>query len=217
MKSRSVKPKGSEPEQKPTKSYTEKVSLARHIREKRRLKLTPGSIDWNETAIARAERQAQLNLQNPDRRANKCVAMTTGVWGPSRLCENDRMHGLTVCRMHGGSIKATKAAAKRRFMEELEPSMNALREVRDQNVHYPSKLGAALKFIERAIGKQDVTPNEGAGAPNIIIGFNIGGLPQQSVTASVQTRKALPLPAEDDYPEDVEGEVIDEDDDDSDD
>lgn len=92
--------------------------------------------------------------------------------------------------MHGGAIKKVKEAAKARFNEELYPTIRRLTEIRDQDEHLPSALGASLAIVNHAIGKPGAAEEgENAKRPIINIGVNIGGVP-----AKIKNQKVLAEP-----------------------
>jgi len=141
-------------------------------------------VPWEEEAAARVakwrEREATMTPEQlAEYRANRCTAMTTGVHGEKRPCDRLRTKGLKVCYVHGGSTQAAKKKAQSIFLEELEPSINALKEIRDQRDHMPSALGAANQLINRAIGKvANEDKDKGASRPIVNVGIAIGGLPK---------------------------------------
>lgn len=111
--------------------------------------------------------------------ARRCTGMNnlTGL-----QCGNPPMHGTTVCFMHGGHLPVVKAAAERRiqeaqqrFIEEVEPTITRLTQIRDQDDHYPSALGASQAILNRAMGKVGETKKDpNAGRQTIKIGITIG-------------------------------------------
>jgi hypothetical protein len=80
--------------------------------------------------------------------------------------------------MHGGAITKVKEAAEARFKEELYPTIRRLTEIRDQDNHMPSALGASLAIVNRAIGKQGAPEESKPQRQSIMIGIALGGLPQ---------------------------------------
>ena len=186
-------------ESKPRKSYVKPTVM------KDGSPLIPWSV---KVAAAIAKREAATAAGIPPKSAQYakvCTAMTTGNHGPKRPCENPAVSGLEVCRVHGGSIPAVKAAAKRRILEEVDPTISRLREIRDQDEHMPSALGASIHILNRALGKPGDGEKHGtSSAPVINIGINIGGLPVKP-TVSL---KQLPVSSEEEEDEFEEGEVV---------
>ena len=121
--------------------------------------------------------------------------MTTGVHGPKRPCDRFAINGLNVCYVHGGGTKAAKEAARKRLLNELDPTISRLVEIRDQNEHLPSALGAATHIMNRVMGKPDaVDKDKGGGKPTIVIGVNIGGIPKKQLALTTDT--------------DIEGDIV---------
>jgi hypothetical protein len=115
-----------------------------------------------------------------------CAAHTSGVHGPKRPCGKPVVAGLTVCEVHGGGSKASKEAARKRLIGELDPTISRLVEIRDQNLHMPSALGASVQILNRVMGKPDsVDKDKGAGRPSITIGLAIGGIPRAKVQGQI--------------------------------
>lgn len=149
--------------------------------------LTPWSDEVALRLKAKEERMAANGGVDPKNEGKRmCKAHTSGVHGPKRPCDKVAMHGLEVCWTHGGGSKAAKEAARRRLIGELDPTISRLIEIRDQNDHMPSALGASVNIMNRVMGKPDsVDKDKGAGKPNITIGLNIGGIPRAKVKALV--------------------------------
>lgn len=155
---------------------------------------------WAEEVALRMAKKAEKAAQGivEDRR-RKCKAMTTGVHGPKRPCARWAVRGLTVCPMHGGSTKAAKQAAKARLLDELDPTISRLVELRDQDAHMPTALGAATQIMNRVMGKPDsVDKDKGAGRPSIHIGIAIGGIPAKSAVVVQELDEGA-----------IEGELVD--------
>lgn len=135
---------------------------------------------WSEEVKERlAKKQDKIDRGESLPVGRKCSAMTTGVHGPKRPCDRWAVNGLTVCWIHGGSTKQAIEAAKRRLTEELHPTVARLVELRDQDAHLPTALGAATHLMNRVMGKPDsVDKDKGAGTPIVRIGMRIGGLPK---------------------------------------
>lgn len=162
-------------------------------------------------AKALARREAGLPPRNARR---PCQAQTTGVHGPKRPCGNYAVPGLTVCRMHGGNTKAAKAAARRRLVDELDPTISRLIELRDQDEHLPTALGASVGILNRVMGKPgNVDADKGAGKATIIVGVAIGGIPQKSdivVGAALPGAQETEATEDDgDYSDIIDGETVD--------
>jgi hypothetical protein len=145
---------------------------------------------WSEeVALRLAKKQEKIEAGEKLPQGKKCTGHTTGVHGPRRPCDRWAVAGLDVCPMHGGSTKAAKAKAKEFLTDQLMPTLNRLIEIRDQDAHMPSALGAAVHITNRILGKPDATEKEkGAGAPIIKIGMALGGLPagQKQIQLAVQ-------------------------------
>lgn len=135
---------------------------------------------WSEEVNERlAKKAAKIARGEKMPKGRKCSGHTTGVHGPKRPCDRWAVNGLDVCWIHGGSTKAAIEAAKRRLTEELNPTVHRLVELRDQNFHMPTALGAATHLMNRVMGKPDsVDKDKGAGTPIVRIGMRIGGLPK---------------------------------------
>ena len=89
---------------------------------------------------------------------------------------------------------------------EIDPTISRLIEIRDQDDHLPSALGASVQILNRVLGKPGDGPKQGeASAPVINVGIAIGGIPARPKVEVTTT----PAPAG--Y---IEGDVDDDDDDD---
>lgn len=181
------------------KQTARRENAAKHVNkflppevDSRELALKPGQRPWSEEVAERLEKKAAREaLNGPDSRDGKCTALTTGKWGPKRPCERWAILGGNVCYMHGGAIKKVKDAAETRFKEELYPTIRRLTEIRDQDDHMPSALGASLAIVNRAIGKQGAPEAAGGDKrPIINIGINLGGLPNRPQLAVTNTIEA---------------------------
>lgn len=151
--------------------------------------------------LKKKEEKIAAGVKLPEGR--KCSAMTSGIHGPKRPCDRFAVNGLTVCYMHGGSTKAAIAAARKRLTHELDPTISRLIEIRDQNDHMPSALGAAVQIANRVMGKPDsVDKDKGAGKPHITIGIAIGAIPK--------SHKVPVLITDGEQTETIEAEVVDE-------
>jgi hypothetical protein len=167
---------------------------------------------WSEeVALRLAKKQEKIEAGEKLPQGKKCSGHTTGVHGPRRPCDRWAVAGLDVCPMHGGSTKAAKAKAKEFLTDQLMPTLNRLIEIRDQDMHMPSALGAAVHITNRILGKPDATEKEkGAGAPIIKIGMALGGLPpgQKQLQVAVQIEPS-PVRDDDDEPSREDDEAID--------
>ena len=131
-------------------------------------------------------------------REGRCTASRTGNHREKGPCERFAMAGGSVCYVHGGNAPQVKRAAKKRLLAEVDPTIARLMEIRDQNMHMPSALGATQAILNRTLGKVGETPKEaGIGKFTINIGVALG-----SVKSVVEV---VPQGA-------IEGEVADEDD-----
>lgn len=148
---------------------------------------TPWSDEVALRLKAKEERMAANGGVDPKNEGKKmCTAHTSGVHGPKRPCDKVAMKGLDVCWTHGGGSKAAKEAARRRLVEELDPTISRLVQIRDQDGHMPSALGAATQIMNRVMGKPDsVDKDKGAGKPIINIGLAIAGIPRATVKAQI--------------------------------
>jgi hypothetical protein len=97
-----------------------------------------------------------------------------------RPCEASPIKGGTVCRMHGGSVKSIKRAARRRLLALVEPAMVRLEVLMEQDQHLPTALGATLEILKRAgdnpIGALKKTEQVDT-RPVVNIGIAVGGVP----------------------------------------
>lgn len=151
----------------------------------------PGKTPWaDKVAASLAKREAAREQMKADAlargeqwqedRTRKCNAWTTGNYGPRRPCDNVAMRGMTVCYTHGN--KQVRAKAKQRLMEELDPTLSRLIELRDQDAHMPTALGAGKEILNRVLGKPDsVDKDKGAGRAIINVGISIGAIPKKAL------------------------------------
>jgi len=139
---------------------------------------------WSEEVEERLAKKALARAANPDvpeDRTGKCTAMTTGVHGPKRPCDRWALEGQKVCYVHGGNTKAAKDVAKRRFLEELDPSISRLTELRDQSEHMPTAFAASKEIVNRVLGKVGEADRQNTNiTPIINIGVNLGGLAKRA-------------------------------------
>jgi len=97
-------------------------------------------------------------------------------------CGNPPMHGTHVCWHHGGKLPSVKKAIEERLtearlllIEELDPTIKRLREIRDQDEHMPSALGASVQILNRTLGKPgEGEKDKGTGKMTIKVGVMIG-------------------------------------------
>jgi hypothetical protein len=161
--------------------------------------LKAGQRDWNDEAMERIARFEAMEArgENPYPE-HRCVAMTTGKWGPVRRCAAPAIPGATVCVMHGGSKKAVRAHAERRLLAEVDPTIDRLVVLRDQDEDLKVAFGASTQILNRTLGNKHTA---GAAPPShkVVIGLALGGLPAHIVEA--QTKAALAPASED-------GEVV---------
>lgn len=67
------------------------------------------------------------------------------------LCRSPAMAGQRVCRMHGGSTKHARAAAKLRLMDLVDPAITMLgRELVSKTSDPKDRLAAANSILDRA-------------------------------------------------------------------
>lgn len=145
-------------------------------------------VPWSDIVAERLKKREEQGIVID--REGRCTAMTSGKYGPSRPCTRWAIRGHHVCDRHGGNLETTKKAARQRLLEELDPTLTRLIEIRDQNEHMPSALGASAQILNRVLGKPDSTEKDkGSGAPIIRIGIALGGLPLQP-TVKVPTATA---------------------------
>jgi hypothetical protein len=149
---------------------------------------TPFTPWSDEVALRLAKKQERMEANggvDPKNIGKRiCTAHTSGLHGPKRPCDKLAMRGMTVCWSHGGGTKAAKEAARNRLMDELDPTITRMLEIRDQSDHMPSALGASTHLMNRILGKPDsVDKDKGAGKPTIVIGVNIAGIPRAPAVA----------------------------------
>jgi hypothetical protein len=183
------KPKKSE---KVGRSWIAKAKKGDRGKKEKQREVPEGKKAWSEEVAERLAKRMALEAnmtaeQYAEYRKGKCSALTSGVYGPVRPCDRLAIKGGTVCQIHGGSAKQTKEAARKRIMEEVFPTIDRLTQIRDQDGHMPSALGASKELLNRAMGKPEATQGQlGAGAPIILIGERLGALPVQVIEANRQ-------------------------------
>ena len=160
--------------------------------------------------LKKKEARAAEGLPPAKNVTRPCKARTTGIHGPKRPCGNSAIPGLTVCWMHGGNTKAAQQAAKKRLIEELDPTVSRLIQIRDQNDHMPSALGATTHLMNRILGKPDaIDKDKGAGRPIIKIGLAFAGIPPAKIGAVVQIEAGEGAETESDDENTIEAEIVD--------
>jgi hypothetical protein len=134
----------------------------------RRLTRTVKSTEeWR--AVGRRATEEEIALAETLRKPHHCTAHSQRTGLP---CEQKRMRGQMVCNRHGGTAPAAVAAAKRRYLEQMDPTISRIIQLRDQSEHLPTALKAAEHLIERGplgplrphshdVGKSGVTVNIG--------------------------------------------------------
>lgn len=161
---------------------------------KRQRPVPPGKTPWAVQVMERLAKKLAREAENgPESREGKCSAMTTGTYGPKRPCDRYAIAGGTVCIMHGGSTKNAKKAARERLLDEVDPTISRLRELRDQDAHLPTALGAATHILNRALGKPENADKGGERTgPVINVGIAIGGIPVKGNSKIGSDGKMLP-------------------------
>jgi hypothetical protein len=182
----------------------------------------------------KAEAQHQANMQRQrTRRSKKLVAeaATLGevekhckgtsvlrgpdgqpILGPEgqiqrKPCGNRPIRGGTVCKYHGGNLPQVRAAAQRRLLAMVMPSLVRLNDLIHQDTHLATSLGAIRTVLERAGGEALgalKTKAEENTRPQIIIGIKVGGIANPHVEVGMRGA----LPAADDDGDYEEGELV---------
>lgn len=122
-------------------------------------------------------------------------------------CGNAPIKGGTVCKFHGGNLPQVKAAAQRRLLAMVIPSLVRLNDLIHQDTHLATSLGAIRTVLERAgdeaIGALKKNTEDTSNRPQIIIGIKVGGIANPHVEVT-----NLPA-AEPDESDDIEeGEIV---------
>ncbi len=174
--------------------YSEKVA-AKH-------KTVPKSTD--RVQRHRMNRLIKEALQIRDGEERICKAIKKN----GKRCKKHAIRGGLVCMNHGGGAPQVRAAANKRLLAMVEPSLIRLADLVQQSEHMPTSLGAIRTVLERAgtvtpIGPLGKDTSEGNTRPIVQIGINLGGL----VPGKLQT---LAIPASN--PIDVTVEEVDDDD-----
>lgn len=81
----------------------------------------------------------------PDRKDRKCTGLKTD----GQPCTRWAVRGGNVCATHGGSEPATRAAARRRLLEFVEPALVTLRDKLDSDDDMAA-IKAATAILDRA-------------------------------------------------------------------
>ena len=129
-------------------------------------------------AIRPGERQCKrhIKIRNDD----GVVLLNADGSPQTRQCRKAPIKGGFVCAIHGGSVPAVRAAAGRRLLAMVEPSLVRLHALIHQDEHMPTALGAIRTVLERAGGeaigvlKKDV--GDADMRPIINIGIAVGGI-----------------------------------------
>lgn len=73
-------------------------------------------------------------------------------------------------------------------MSLVDDTIDRLVDLRDQNDHMPTALGASAQLLNRALGKPgDAAKDKGSRAPQVIVGVAIAGIPAKIASVSVRT------------------------------
>jgi hypothetical protein len=128
--------------------------------------------------VPRRATAEEIALAETQRQPNHCTAYSSRTGLP---CEANKLHGSQVCRVHGASAPQVKAKAKQRYLEEVEPTLNRIVELRDQSEHLPTAMKAADHLMDRALGPLRSGTHEGTSGPTINIGIALGGLTAPNV------------------------------------
>lgn len=115
-------------------------------------------------------------------------------------CKKYAIKGGLVCTTHGGSAPQVRAAANKRLLAMVEPSLIRLADLVQQSEHMPTALGAIRTVLERAgtvtpIGPLGKDTSEGNTRPVLQIGINIGGLAPGRLQVLAQLPEANPIDA----------------------
>ncbi len=118
-------------------------------------------------------------------------------WKP---CQAPPIRGGTVCIKHGGKAPHVRAAANRRLLAMVEPSLIRLEDLAHQDEHPPTALGAIRTILERVGNPIGVLKTAGEvkdTRPQITIGIAVGGINPPTMQVTEAPPIALP-PAVDD-------------------
>jgi hypothetical protein len=92
-------------------------------------------------------------------------------------CGRWAMKGGTVCGVHGGLAPQVRKSAEKRLRMLVDPAIDRLSELMNQNEHLPTALGAIATAFKHTIGDGGAAGKKGGGgAPKIIIGVQFGAL-----------------------------------------
>jgi hypothetical protein len=92
-------------------------------------------------------RRASGEIKPEDYR--RCTAKRHGTNIP---CRRWAIIGGYVCVKHGGLTPQVREAAKQRLLQMLDPTLARLAELRDQDEHPPTALGACVQILNRTLG-----------------------------------------------------------------
>lgn len=88
----------------------------------------------------------------------------------------------------------------KRLVNQLDPTIARLLELRDQNIHLPTAFNASKHIIDRVMGLiGKANGEEGSKQPVINVGIAIGGMPEQHVSVSVPELPAAGETVDADY------------------
>jgi hypothetical protein len=102
-------------------------------------------------------------------------------------CRKRALVGGHVCEKHGGTAPQVKARAARRLLAVVEPTLDRLMKLRDQDDHLPTAMMATKEILNRAggaaLGPVDPQGGKVDTRPVINIGIQVGGIDQSKLTA----------------------------------
>lgn len=190
---------------KPVRPFTEQRKATQRLRRVREL------ITMAPVTVARRKCTGKSKVRDA---ARQPILDKDGLY-QLKPCGNWAIKGGSVCPKHGGSSPQVKKAAQRRLLAMVDPALVELEELVVQNGHLPTKLGAIRTVLERAgdeaIGALKQRTEEKNTRPIIKIGIKVGGIANPTVLIGMQAQE---LPAGDE--EVVDGELVVEDDSDTD-
>lgn len=184
----------------PCNLYTSKMSYSKKVVEKS-----------DKTARLRKARWNAEHLIKDAGKLRKGERQCKAIKSSGERCKKSSIVGGFVCPTHGGAAPQVRAKANKRLLALVEPSLIRLGALVQQSEHMPTALGAIRTVLERAgtvtpIGPLGKDTGDRDSRPIVTIGIALGGLTpdKMKLLAAVQTENPLP---------DVEGETVDEDDD----
>lgn len=146
-----------------------------------------------------------LKAQGIERDPRKCIRFMKK---SNRYCERWAIAGGTVCIKHGGNAPQVRKAARERLLESVDPTITRLEEIRDQNVHMPSALGASNTLLNRALGKPGDGPKmHQQKGPTINIGISLTGDPMKPIAVLNLPQPQLPAARDVDDDDIIDGYV----------